>query len=388
MRTAGIAIGAALLLLPTTMAAQQTTLDEQRERLRAANAASRAAERRSGDLERQAEAANNAASRAAADRAAVAARAQAAEADIAAARARIAIIDRLVAAQRRRLDARRAPTLRLVAAIQSFVRRPAALGLLQPGSTRDAVHVRAVLATVVPVVRARSAGVRAEVERAAALRDRAALAERGLREGRARLEIERLALLDLEAASRLRSRDLGRSALIESDRALAMGEEARDIVDRMAKIDAAGAIRERLLALPGPLPRPETEALAAAASGLPPYMLPVAGRVVTGLGEVSPSGVRSRGLALATARGAAVVAPAPGRVAFARPFPGYGTVVILDHGNGWTSLMSGLATAVVRRGQQLPQGARLGSAPSHDRPVVTVELRRRGRPVDMVPLLD
>ncbi|PCD04646.1 metalloendopeptidase [Sphingomonas spermidinifaciens] len=368
------------LLMPVATGAQQAGVD-QREQLVRANRASRAAQARAEALEKQADAAKNAAEQARREQAAVAARAEAAEADIAAARARIALVDRALADQRRRLDAQRAPTMRLVAALQSLARRPASLALLQPGSTRDAVHVRALLAGIVPVVRARSAAVQGEIERTRRLRRGAELAAASLRDGRARLEAERQKLLELESASRLRSRQLARGALTESDRAIALGEEARDIVDQIAVADAAKTTRARLLELGEPLPRPD--AAAEKFEAPPPYRLPVRGRIVTGLGEISESGVRSRGLTIEVAAGTPVVAPAPGRVMFARRFGGYGTVVILDHGEGWTTLLSGLDGAQVSPGGAVGAGMPLGRAG----PRVTVELRRRGQPFDLVALL-
>lgn len=374
------------MLSPVATSAQQDGAVPAREQLTRANAAARKASQRAERLERQAAAAGDAAARARREQAAVAARAEAAEADIAAARARIALVDRALAEQRRRLDARRAPTMRLVAALQSLARRPAVLTLLQPGSARDAVHVRALLASVVPVVQARSAAVRGEIERTRRLREGARAAAESLRDGRQRLEAQRLRLVQIEAEGRLRSRTLARGALVESDRAIALGEEARDIVDRIEVEAAAGETRERLLALGGPLPRPGGEG-GGPDRGPPPYRLPVAGRVVTGLGEVSDSGVRSRGLTLAVARRAAVVAPAPGRVVFARPFGTYGTVVILDHGEGWTTLLSGLAATQVARGDRVGQGMPIGRAGDGDDGRVTVELRRRGVPFDLIELL-
>lgn len=380
MRRAFALVMLPALLLPVATGAQQAGVD-QRAALTRANRASRAAEARAEALERQAAAARNAADRARREQAAVAARAEAAEADIAAARARIVLVDRALTAQRRRLDQQRAPTMRLVAALQSLARRPASLALLQPGSTRDAVHVRALLAGIVPVVKARSTLVQGEIARIRRLRRGAELAAASLRDGRARLESERQKLLDLESASRLRSRQLARGALVESDRAIALGEEARDIVDQLAVADAAETTRARLLTLGQPLPRPGTAD--EPADGPPPYRLPVRGRVATGLGEISDSGVRSRGLTIEPAAGATVVAPAPGQVMFARRFGGYGTVVILDHGEGWTTLLSGLDSAQVARGASVGAGMPVGRAGAR----VTVELRRRGQPFDLVGLL-
>ena len=113
----------------------------------------------------------------------------------------------------------------------------------------------------------------------------------------------------------------------------------------MEESGQAEATAADLATLAGPLPRPLASGSASPERVASAYRLPVAGRLHTGLGEISPSGVRSRGLSFAVAPGASVQAPADGIVRYARPFRSYGTVVILDHGSGWTSLVSGLAAA-------------------------------------------
>ena len=97
--------------------------------------------------------------------------------------------------------------------------------------------------------------------------------------------------------------------------------------------------------------------------------------------------MRARGLTFAVAPSAQVVAPAGGVVRYARAFRGYGTIVILDHGDGWTSLVTGLATTNVRPGARIAAGSPIGEAPSGEDPRITVELRRRGRPMDIAALL-
>jgi len=247
-----------------------------------------------------------------------------------------------------------------------------------------------VLGAVTPAMRARTADIRAEIARTRQLRDGAQLAAKTLADGRARLQNDRLALVRAEGEHRLKSVGYRREAMFESDRALALGEQARDLVDQMDVMGEAAETQAALAALPGPLPRPsEGEApVAAARSGPPPYRLPVAGTVVTGLGELSDTGVRARGLTLATAPGAAIVAPTAGRVIYAGRFRRYGNIVIVDHGGGWTSLIAGLDAVLVKVGDTLSQGAPLGRAPQGDAPRITVELRRQGRPVDLAQLLD
>lgn len=389
---AGAAAIAALGIVAASPA--QNPVAEQKQRLIEAKAQSEAAAARSARLERAAANEKDQALQARAQEAAVAARIQQTEADIGAGQARIALINRLLAAQRARLAARQGPVARLVAALQSLARRPALISVVQPGSVDDIVHVRAVLSSTLPVIHARTADVRADLARTRALQAGAALATRNLAASRARLEEQRLSLTRLEAEHRMRSRALGRDALFESDRAIALGERARDIVDLMDQLGNQAATREELASLPGPLPRPprpgevpspvETVSWSPSA---PPYRLPVVGRVVVGLGELSDAGVRSRGLTIASAAEAVVIAPAAGRIAYAGKFRGYGMIVIIDHGGGWTSLVAGLGLVSVRVGETVAQGAPLGRAPAGDDPRVTVELRRRDRPVDMTPLL-
>ena len=373
------------------------TIAEQRIALRQARLASVEATRRARDYERAAAQALDGAAKARAASAALAARVQAAEAEVGAAEAKVAVIERLRATQRARLAERQGPALRLLAALTTAARRPPLLTLAQPGSTADVVHLRAVMASVLPAIRERTAGLRAEVERGRQLRVAADTAVAERRRGQARLEGERRQLTTLEAQRRQAATGYQSSAMTEGDRAIAMAEDARDITDLMGRIDSASAVQARLERLPGPILRPARPDQAgsvapvspAAAPRVPAYRLPVVGTVVTGLGEVSAAGVRARGLTLATRPRAQVVAPTAGRIAYAGPFRGYGLIVVVDHGRGWTSLLTNLASLDVRVGDTVGQGApigRAGDARGATRPTVTVELRRGGAPVDIARL--
>ncbi|HLL30563.1 MAG TPA: peptidoglycan DD-metalloendopeptidase family protein, partial [Allosphingosinicella sp.] len=114
------------------------------------------------------------------------------------------------------------------------------------------------------------------------------------------------------------------------------------------------------------------------------YVLPVEGRLLTGTGEISDAGVHARGLTFATAAGAQAIAPRSGRIAYAAPYRGYGEVVIIDHGGGWTTTMTNLAGLAVKRGDRVPARQPLGRTGSGE---VTVELRKDGRPFPITLLL-
>jgi len=382
----------AAIILPGTAG---TTLAQEQKALRDARRQSVEAADRSVRLERQAGMARDEAEQAGRRAAAMAARIQQAEADVQAAQARIAIIARMQRAQAARLAARQEPVVRLTAALQMMSRRPLALALVQPGSISDAVHMRAVLGQVLPVIEQRTAGLRAELDRSRAIRATAQQAADALTKSRRDLTDRQAALRQLETQKRVAARDYRANAGLESERALALGEKARDIVDLMDQLEVASDLRDRLAQLSGPVlrparpdqagaPAPDREALD---SGPPPYRLPVVGQLVTGMGEVNDGGVRSRGLTLVTQAGAQAVAPTAGRIAFAGPYRGYGQILIIDHGQGWTTLITGLHRVTAQVGESVRQGDPVGLTAAQGRPTVTIELRRNGRPVDIVPLV-
>ncbi|WP_241241860.1 murein hydrolase activator EnvC family protein [Sphingobium algorifonticola] len=383
--------GAQDVVLPGTAA---TSLRQERQALEAARRQAAQAAARSARLEAQANAATQEADRASRRAAALAARIQQSEADIQAAQLRVAVIARLQRVQARRLAARQQPIVRLTAALQMLARRPAALAIAQPGSVSDAVHMRLVLDAVLPVIRQRTAGLRAELTRSRALRRDAERAAKALEDSRTQLAVRQGDLRRLESARRMASRGFRSSAALEADRAIALGEQARDIVDLMDRLEEAGVVRARLAQLPGPVPRPVQPMRAGtpradtppAQARLPAYRLPVVGQLVTGFGELAPSGLRARGLTLATQPGAQVVAPTSGRIAFADYYRGFGQILIIDHGQGWTTLITSLHRLSVAVGDSVRAGTPVGvAAPSAAS--VTVELRRNGQPVDIVPLL-
>ena len=338
---------------------------------------------RSDRLEAAARNATGAAEKARAATDAIAARIEAAEADITAGQARLRLVEALRRGQRARLAEQQGPLIRLTGALQTLAQRPPALALVQPGSLSEVVHVRALLASSVPVIRARTAGVRAEMARGDQLRREADVAVAALRRSEEDLRTRRVALARFEAEQRTRSEGLAQSAIAESDKALAFGEQARALAELQGTRAFQSQLRARLSELPEPAARPVN---APAAAGGAVFRLPVPGRLLSGVGEVSDAGVHARGLSLEAAPDTQVVAPAAGRVAFAGPFRSYGRVVILDHGGGLTTTVTALASLAVRVGDRVARGAPLGRT-GPGRATVSFELRRDGRPVAIAPFL-
>jgi septal ring factor EnvC (AmiA/AmiB activator) len=375
---------AALAALGAGIAAAQGSAQAEAQALLLAKRQAEQATLRSQQLEQEAGRATNEAAKARAAASAVAARIEAAEADLTAAETRIRIIEGLRARQRARLAERQEPVVRLTAALQTMARRPPALAMVQPGSIDDVVHVRSILASTLPIIRARTASLRDEVKAGNALKKQAETARLALADGREELRKQRLAFARLEEQQRRRSQELANSALSESDKALALGEEARDLGALMRTREYQDRLRARLVQLPGPILRPGKQEQARVRP--PAYILPVEGRLVTGTGEISEAGVHARGLTFAASPGSEVVAPRKGRIVYAAPFKGYGRILIIDHGGGWTSLITDLAALTVGVGDLVEMGAPVGRT-GGEQGRVTVELRRRGRPVPIAPLI-
>lgn len=386
-------LGASVLIVPGSHAGPSVQLIEPesaKDELARATREAKAAAARAARLQAEAEAASEAATRAATAAAALAAQIQQGEAEIEAARARYSLARADSARIAARLAQKQEPIARLAAALQTAARRPLALSALQPGSLKDVVHVRAVLASAVPQLQARTAGLRSELAAGRAAETAAARLLDDLRSSEADLRTRRQQLASLEASQRQAFRAARGNALREEERALALGEAARDLDGLIGQLDKQAALRRELAALPGPVLRPadlasatvaEAPAAAPTQSAAPRLQLPVAGRTLAGFGAVRESGARTTGVTLAPAAGAQVVAPAKGRVAFAGPYKGFDRIVILEHDGGWTSLVTGLARVDVSVGQSVIGGSPIGLAGARDAPV-TIELRRDGTPVN------
>ena len=378
-----VTLSAGLLCLPAIAQAPTPleSAEDARAQLDAARVQQRNARARGERLEQQAARSREASEKARSAAAALAARVQQAEAGIAAAEARLALANRERRALDRRLAARRTPLVRLTGALQSMSRRPLALSALQPGSLRDLVYTRAVLASTIPLVRERTSALRGDLDRARTLEAEARAAVSDRRESETVLVGRRKQLVALAEQERLKARQAAGGADREAQRALVLAEQAIDLDQLVGRLEAAGSLRAqladpgaaRLAATPSPIP----------SATQPPrqYQLPVAGEITAGFGEAGTSGQRQAGIALAARPRAQVVAPGAGRIAFAGPYRGYGRIVIVEHANGWTSLVTGLGTLDVAVGQAVAAGSPLGVAPGQ-RGEVTLELRQGGEPVN------
>jgi septal ring factor EnvC (AmiA/AmiB activator) len=175
-----------------------------------------------------------------------------------------------------------------------------------------------------------------------------------------------------EAVRRVVARDLAELAALRDEARELDAEQARrkealaraiDFGSQVALADVAGA--SGLQRRQGRLPRP------------------VAGPIVARFGAVREAalGVQlpRRGVELRCRAGEPVHAIAGGRVRFVGDVPGFGRGIAIDHGDGYVTITARLAGVDFAVGEQVSDGARIGSASGTS---VYLELAQGGTPID------
>ncbi|GJL84735.1 MAG: membrane protein [Micavibrio sp.] len=159
----------------------------------------------------------------------------------------------------------------------------------------------------------------------------------------------------------------------------AQAKNLQDLVEKLEKdrkrqqqARTASAAKPIKRAYKTPVPKP----------GQP--QLPISGMIRTSYDEPDTFGAPSKGLEIEGRSGAIVVAPMGGVVRFTGPFKRYGQLIILEHTNGYHSLIAGLKKIDTVVGHSVSAGEPLGSLQnkSGGSPSLYYELRLNGKPVN------
>jgi septal ring factor EnvC (AmiA/AmiB activator) len=100
---------------------------------------------------------------------------------------------------------------------------------------------------------------------------------------------------------------------------------------------------------------------------------------------------------VAAGPGLVVTAPADGWIMFAGPFRSYGQMIIMNAGENYHIVLSGMDAVTARQGQFVVAGEPIGQMGEKriasaaglnlvtDRPTLYIEFRKDGKPVDSLP---
>lgn len=326
-----------------------------------------------------------------------------------------------------RLDEQREQFAGVLAALQRLARHPPEALIAQPTPPADTVRSAILLRGTVPEIERRAEALRGNLEELA--RAREALAAR--RKALARVTDELTAEGDRLETMMARKRELKQETDAEREAAARrirkLTDEANNLQELMARLEEerewrerqqeaataaaaaraakeAGAAETTTAAPDAAEPAKADAAMQQAALSMEPpagfedkpidgfrgrLPFPAVGDVVARYGEKTDAGFSRKGIDIATRAGARVVAPFEGKVVFVGHFRGYGQLLIIEHREGYHTLLAGMARIDSAMGQWVLIGEPVGimGHPETGNPVLYVELRRNGRPINPLPWL-
>jgi septal ring factor EnvC (AmiA/AmiB activator) len=295
------------------------------------------------------------------------------------------------------LDQSRKQQERLLAALERLARSPPATLAVSPGGPVDRARSAILMAAAVPALGAAARDLTGQLGAMQAVRARVDTSRRERDKTLAVLNEDRGTLARLAARRGALTgqllRDDGKGSAADQ-----AGEQASDLFDLIKRADADNERRDRDLALrlqagatvtakaTAPVDPSKPRTLRAFDAPRAMIELPVQGTITQRFGEADPSGRPSQGLTISVLPGGVVTAPFDGRIDYAANFRGAGPILIIRHGGGYHSLLAGLGRVDVKPGQWVLAGEPVGALPDAEdsgaRPVLHLELRREGRPVD------
>ncbi|MEK9671123.1 MAG: peptidoglycan DD-metalloendopeptidase family protein [Rhodospirillaceae bacterium] len=313
-----------------------------------------------------------------------------------------------------RLDANRVQLAGVLLALQRMVQFPPEALMALPESPDDLVRSAILLRAVVPEIERRADSIRFDLQALAQARRRTADERLNLTTASRDLDQQRNEIHRLMANKRKMLEQTIQESRRAADKANRLAAQAKSLKDLMARLDdqrrqdeedarresqrreEAKAAADAKEAKQAAERKKRLAAATVSSSGPIQSMrgrlpLPVVGDLVGRYGENLPTGLTRKGIDIAARRGSQVVATYAGKVAFAGKFRGYGQLLIIDHGGGYHTLLAGMAEIDAAVGQRVATGEPVGrmqsGADGADRPVLYVELRRKGQPINPMPWL-
>lgn len=281
------------------------------------------------------------------------------------------------------LSQRREQFGHVLMALQRMARHPPEAMIAAPMSPSDTVRGAILLRAAVPAIEDRALGLRQDLAELTRARQQSIEKRRQLASVKVGLDVERQRLDGLLSQKLKLKKNTDAQTLKAEKRIRDLVKKSKNLQDLMARLKAA---RKKSKQTPTRDNQPAAP-LISKARGTLPY--PAIGRLVGRYGQAMETGLTRKGITIETGAGAQVVVPHDGTVVFAGPFKGYGRLLIIEHGEGYHTLLAGLARIDNVIGQRVLSGEPAGimGDQMNGPPVLYVELRRNGQPINPLPWL-
>ena len=269
-------------------------------------------------------------------------------------------------------------------ALQRIARHPPEAMIVAPISPSDTVRVAILLRAAVPVIEENATTLRQGIAELIEVRNQGMEKRQILASVRIDLDVRRQSLDNLLADKKKLKIKTDSKALEVAKKMHNLAKRAKSLRELMSRIE--GDRKRRQKNKPKKVKQPPSQKITRARSKLP---YPAVGRLVGRYGQAMKTGLTRKGISIETGTSAQVVVPRDGIVVFAGSFKGYGQLLIIEHDGGYLSLLAGLARIDSIIGQQVSSGEPAGimGKPGNGLPVLYVELRRKGQPINPLPWL-
>jgi septal ring factor EnvC (AmiA/AmiB activator) len=313
---------------------------------------------------------------------------------------------------RQSLGGRRAAISEVLASLQRIGRNPPPAMMVRPEDALASIRTAIMLGAVLPDMRIQAESLAADLSDLVRIRRDIAEEKERLQRDVAALTEERQRVTLLMEERQKKQADTEKAIEEERRKTSSLARQVDNLKDLIGKIEqgldaktrseraSVRATQEKslnsridLAALQDPGRLAPAVAFASARGHLP---LPVNGVRIREFGAPDTLGSTEKGLTIATRAGAQVTVPCDGWVVYASVFRNYGQVLILNAGGGYHVVLAGMERISVDVGQFVLTGepvAIMGSgsqvaatlASGSNQPVLYVEFRKDGTPVDPSP---
>ncbi len=332
------------------------------------------------------------------------------EASIDATRARLEPLDEQEKLFRKSLAERRDVIVEILAALQRIGRQPPPALMVRPEDALQAVRTAITLGAVLPEMREQADALAGDLSDLVRVRKEIVNDGDRLAGDLDLLGHEQLRLTLLIDERQKREAVAEQALDAERQRAADFARQVDSIKGLIAKLEggldpATRAAHDAARTIANDATQPELAALsdpgrlapAVAFADMRGHLhLPVNGVPIREFGGSDGVGGTQKGLSVAARPGAEITAPCDGWVVYAGPFRSYGQLLILNAGGGYHVLLAGMDRISVDLGQFVLTGepvAMMGDASQAaatvttgpKRPVLYVEFRKDGTPIDPSP---
>lgn len=300
------------------------------------------------------------------------------------------------------LEAKRGQLAHLLGGLTRLALHPPEALIALPAPPADTVRSAILLRAALPPLEAAAAALRAELSETRALHADIARRRDELSGAIAALEAERDRLNGfVKRKTELRQQTEAERRKI-AERVKRLASEAgnlRELIEKLAAVEDAekrtvaatvtGPALEPTLAPAAPMRVSPPEGVRPITAARGSLIIPGRGQVIRRYGQNTEFGTPAQGITIQTRAEAQVVAPYDGQVVFAGQFRGYGQILIIEHNEGYHTLLAGLSRIDCVVGQWLMAGEPVGrmGRPVDGNPELYLELRRNGQPINPLPWL-